>query len=752
MIMRPIYLLFLLLSSGSIYSQNSISVDAVSAMHVCTDKETASGSPCATPPRPSSKVNPSYPEKARQAKKEGTVTLGLTVSKDGSVSGVHVVKGVDKDIDQTAIDAVSKWKFDPGTYQGNAVDVDLTVSVNFRLTSNSQQALPSENAQEKKEAADDFRNIYSDAVEAYNRGDYATSANLLRKATSINPDNGNAWNELGRALMAMDQLDAAAEAFRTSIKNDPASRNAYNNLGLVYWRKREYADAAAQFRKQMVVNPDDHYAHRNLGMMLRDQHQCSEAIPELQKALSLSPNHAETLLAEGECDIDLGSRAKGLSELQQATSISSAPNIFNSAAYALAKRNMELGMAEKWSDTCLTIEKSRLQNISLDHLTPEELNYVFWMSAYWDTRGWIYFLRGDNSNALSYVEAAWSLRADPTVGDHLGQIYEGLGRAEDAVASYATAIASADQVTRGRIDSDDLAEAKARLAGLTKGKAEGRISKGRADLSARSTFSVINEGKLSAAADFAVKLWPAGKPAEFHQLSGDKTLEKVASLLPSAKLPIALPESSGVELPLRGTLTCHSEETQCRFAFMNSEEAVNLTRNEMALASSIPNSTTRDPHVYDDPAMGMRISLPDEWKLIRLEPGSFSHPRNAMFGKSGSLGMFMLTRERFEGSIGLYQKMLEAFFSKKTDFKRSGEETVRRDGLTGTRWRVSWDESGVVYTAVMEMFSEGDDYYRIMTLAPKESYERYAETFENVLHSLQFPMLRANPHILDSEK
>jgi hypothetical protein len=51
-----------------------------------------------------------------------------------------------------------------------------------------------------------------------------------------------------------------------------------------------------------------------------------------------------------------------------------------------------------------------------------------------------------------------------------------------------------------------------------------------------------------------------------------------------------------------------------------------------------------------------------------------------MFAKSGSLGLFMLTRERFEGSVGLYQKMLDASFSKKTDFKRSGG----RDGKTGT--------------------------------------------------------------------
>lgn len=195
------------------------------------------------------------------------------------------------EIDQAAMDAVSLWKFDPGTYQGNPVDVDLNVAVNFRLNASPQQVSPSEHLQERKDAADDFRNIYSGATEAYNRGDFATAVNLLRKATSINPENSNAWNELGRALLAMNELDPATEALVTSIQKDPTSRNAYNNLGLVYWRARKYQDAAAQFRKQIVVNPDDHYAHRNLGMMLRNQHQCSDAMPELQKALALTPNH-----------------------------------------------------------------------------------------------------------------------------------------------------------------------------------------------------------------------------------------------------------------------------------------------------------------------------------------------------------------------------------------------------------------------------------------------------------------------------
>jgi TonB family protein len=745
------YVVPVLFLPGLLYSQGTISVDAITAMQVCSNDKTASIGPCATAPRPVSKTNPTYPEKARQKRKQGTVRLGLIVSKDGSATGVHVVNSVDKDIDQAAIDAVSQWKFEPGTYQGNPVDVELTVEVNFRLSTNpTSNAAPGGTSQANGDA-EDVRNLYSDASEAYNRGDYATAKNLLRRATSMAPQNSYAWNQLGRALMAMNELEAAGNAFETAIQKDPASRDAYNNLGLVYWRQRKYEDAAAQFGKQIVINPQDHYAHRNLGMMLRDQKKCSDAMPELQRALAITPNHPETLLAEGECDLDLGNRAKGISELQQATSTSSAPNIFNSAAYALAKRSIELDMAEKWSEACLAIEKTRLQSVSLDHLTAEQLNYVYWTSTYWDTRGWIYFLRGDKAHARSYVMASWSLRQDPTVGDHLGRIYDELDMKEDARRTYAMAVASADKPTRANIDPDDIADAKRRLERLAGSNADKDPARAQAALSAMSVLTVPNAGEVSASGDFSVLLVAEGLP-QIRQVSGDTSLAKFAESLQAAKFPLHLPESAGVGIPLRGTLTCHSEEPQCRFTWLSPEEAVNLVRNEMAAASATPAPSTRDPHIYASTAMGMRVSLPDEWKLIREEPGSFSRPRNAMFGKSGTTAMFMLTREHMEGSSQLYQKMIEAFFSKRQDYKRAGEEVVRRDGLTGTRWNVSWNENGVPYTSVMEMYSVGDDHYRVTTLAPTELYSRYAETFENILRSVQFPVLRANPQLVDPAK
>jgi len=80
--MHRLRLLFLLLSAGSLLSQNSIPSDAVSTMHVCTDKNSTSTlfppapGPGATAPQPLSKIPPAYPEKARQKRMEGSVTLG----------------------------------------------------------------------------------------------------------------------------------------------------------------------------------------------------------------------------------------------------------------------------------------------------------------------------------------------------------------------------------------------------------------------------------------------------------------------------------------------------------------------------------------------------------------------------------------------------------------------------------------------------------------------------------------------------
>ena len=75
-----------------------------------------------------------YPEIAKENGVQGRVTLQFTVEKDGRVTKVKVLRGVDPSLDKEAVRVVSmspKWK--PGKQRDRAVPVTYTFPVYFQL-------------------------------------------------------------------------------------------------------------------------------------------------------------------------------------------------------------------------------------------------------------------------------------------------------------------------------------------------------------------------------------------------------------------------------------------------------------------------------------------------------------------------------------------------------------------------------------------------------------------------------------------
>ena len=89
--------------------------------------------PGITPPHAVFTPDPDYPESLRKHKVSGTCVLGITVDKEGLVRDVHVTRSSDKRLDQNAIDAVKRWKFEPAMRDGKPVAVLTSVEVDFRL-------------------------------------------------------------------------------------------------------------------------------------------------------------------------------------------------------------------------------------------------------------------------------------------------------------------------------------------------------------------------------------------------------------------------------------------------------------------------------------------------------------------------------------------------------------------------------------------------------------------------------------------
>ena len=75
-----------------------------------------------------------YPEIAKENGVQGRVTLQFTVEKDGTVTKVKVLRGVDPSLDKEAVRVVSSSpKWSPGKQRDRAVPVTYTFPVIFQL-------------------------------------------------------------------------------------------------------------------------------------------------------------------------------------------------------------------------------------------------------------------------------------------------------------------------------------------------------------------------------------------------------------------------------------------------------------------------------------------------------------------------------------------------------------------------------------------------------------------------------------------
>jgi TonB family protein len=86
-----------------------------------------------TPPQLLYKVEPEFSEEARKAKHQGMVLLSIEVDASGNVRNVRVLQSLGLGLDEKAMEAVSRWRFRPGLFDGKPVATEATVQVNFQL-------------------------------------------------------------------------------------------------------------------------------------------------------------------------------------------------------------------------------------------------------------------------------------------------------------------------------------------------------------------------------------------------------------------------------------------------------------------------------------------------------------------------------------------------------------------------------------------------------------------------------------------
>ncbi len=78
------------------------------------------------------KVQPDYPPLARQARMQGAVVLQAVISREGTIENLQVLSGHPMLV-PSALAAVRQWRYRPYFLNGEPVEVETQVTVNFVL-------------------------------------------------------------------------------------------------------------------------------------------------------------------------------------------------------------------------------------------------------------------------------------------------------------------------------------------------------------------------------------------------------------------------------------------------------------------------------------------------------------------------------------------------------------------------------------------------------------------------------------------
>jgi TonB family protein len=92
-------------------------------------------SPAVAGPVPLRKVDPKYPPAFISARVQGDVVLYAIIRRDGTVDSIEVVRSLDPQLDQNAMQALSRWRFQAAQREGRAVELAAIVRIPFRATS-----------------------------------------------------------------------------------------------------------------------------------------------------------------------------------------------------------------------------------------------------------------------------------------------------------------------------------------------------------------------------------------------------------------------------------------------------------------------------------------------------------------------------------------------------------------------------------------------------------------------------------------
>lgn len=210
--------------------------------------------------------------------------------------------------------------------------------------------------------------------------------------------------------------DKAIKEVRAMLKGNssPDDRQVYITLAQMYTRLRRFSDAEQALDKaeQLSAKPDDkEYIWFLRGSTFERAKRYPEAEQQFKKVLASDPDHASAL---------------------------------NYLGYMLADQNTKLDEALGYIKHAVDLDPSN--------------------GAYLDSLGWAYFRLGKYEQAEdNLLKASQKINTDPTVHDHLGDLYQKTGRLKLAATNWERALTEWNRTIAAEVDPTDQARVQKKL-------------------------------------------------------------------------------------------------------------------------------------------------------------------------------------------------------------------------------------------------------------------------------------------------
>jgi tetratricopeptide (TPR) repeat protein len=124
---------------------------------------------------------------------------------------------------------------------------------------------------------------------------YRAAIASLEEAVKVDPENAEAYEEMGWLYFGNDQLNLAQEKLEQAVEIDPEYARAWSRLGFTRFRRRNYEGAEEALRQAVELGYDRIETFYTLGLVLYYLARCEEAMPFFNQALAIDPEDPNAL-------------------------------------------------------------------------------------------------------------------------------------------------------------------------------------------------------------------------------------------------------------------------------------------------------------------------------------------------------------------------------------------------------------------------------------------------------------------------